>query len=173
MKLAAISICLFSLCQQTRADAVSYNEPHRNQTSVLLRALTTLQASKSYPQLNSHFSEPETAYYLRDASFLGRTKSARGFKNLIRVTFIRSSPYSEQRALTPPPRGHSFVIIFSDDLTPEHFMSIPMPDSATLQDSVLTVDGGLYPLSTESTFNAFTQIKSEQADAGNRAPRGA
>ena len=162
MRLAAITLCLLTLCQNSMADAETYNEPRKDQSSILLSALTRLQAIKSYPQLNSHFSEPETAYYLRDASFLGRTKTAQGFKNLIRVTFIRSSPYSEERALTPSPRGHSFVVIFSDDLTPEHFLPIPMPDSAILQDTVLTVDGGLYPLSSEATFKAFTQIKSEQ-----------
>ena len=151
------------------ADAVTYNEPRKDQSSVLLSALTKLQTIKSYPQITSRFSEPDTAYYLRDASFLGRTKTAQGFKNLIRVTFIRSSPYSEERASTPPPRGHSFVVIFGDDLTPEHFISIPipMPDSAILQDTVLTVDGGLYPLSAEATFKAFTQIKSEQDAPSN------
>jgi hypothetical protein len=150
------------------ADAVTFNEPRKDQSSILLSALTRLQAIKSYPQITSRFSEPDTAYYLRDASFLGRTKTAQGFKNLIRVTFIRSSPYSEKRGSTPPPRGHSFVVIFSDDLTPEHFIEIPMPDSAILEDAVLTVDGSPYKLSSETSFKAFTQIKSEQVVRGNR-----
>ena len=167
MRLATITLCLLTLCQNSMADAVTFNEPRKDQSSILVSALTRLQAIKSFPQITSHFSQPDTAYYLRDASFLGRTKTAQGFKNLIRVTFIRSSPYSEERASKPPPRGHSFVVIFADDLTPEHFISIPMPDSATLQDTVLTVDGGLHPLSTEATFKAFTQIKSEQDAPSN------
>ena len=114
------------------ADAVTFNEPRKDQSGILLSALTRLQAIKSYPQISSRFSEPDTAYYLKDASFLGRVKNAQGFTNLIRFTFIRSSPYSEKRASTPPPRCHSFVVIFGDDLMPEHFISIPMPDSTTL-----------------------------------------
>lgn len=153
------------------ADAVTFNEPRKDQSNILLSAITRLQAIRSYSQITSHFSEPDTAYYLRDASFLGRAKTAQGFKNLIRVTFIRSSPYSEERSLTPPPRGHSFVVIFGDDLTPEYFISIPMHDSAILQDTVLTVDGGLYPLSAEATFKAFTQIKIEQDGGGQPAAR--
>lgn len=154
------------------ADAVTFNEPRKDQSNILVSALTRLQTIKSHPQITSRFSEPDTAYYLRDASFLGRTKTAQGFKNLIRVTFIRSSPYSKERASTPPPRGHSFVVIFGDDLTPEHFLEIPMPDSAILQDTVLTVDGSPYKLSSEATFKAFTQIKeSEQAGGGQPATR--
>lgn len=169
MRLATITLFLVTLCQNSMSDAVTYNEPRKDQSNILLSALTGLQALKSYSQLNSHFSEPETAYYLKDASFLGRTKTAQGFKNLIRVTFIRSSSYSEECASTPPPRGHSFVVIFGDDLTPEHFISIPMPDRAILQNTVLTVDGSLYQLSSEATFKAFTQIKSEQ-NRGGQAP---
>jgi hypothetical protein len=168
MRIASITLCLIALFQNLLADAVTFNEPRRDQSSILLTALTRLQAIESWPELNSHFSEPKTAYYLRDASFLGRTKTARGFKNLIRVTFIRSSPYLEKRTLSPPPRGHSFVVIFGDDLTPEHFINIPMPDSAILQDTVLTVDGSPYQLSSETTFKMFTQIKSEQIIRGNR-----
>jgi hypothetical protein len=150
------------------ADAVTFNEPRKDQSTILLSALTRLQTIKSYPELTSRFTEPDTAYYLGSSSFLGRTKTAQGFKNLIRVTFIRSSPYSEERGTTPPPRGHSFVVIFGDDLAPEHFISIPMPDSALLRDTVLTVDGVLYPLSLEATFKAFTQIKSEQDSSSKR-----
>jgi hypothetical protein len=148
------------------ADEVTFNEPRKDQSSVLLSALTKLQALKSYPQITSSFTEPDSAFYLRDASFLGRTETANGFKNLIRVTFIRSSPYGEERASTPPSRGHSFVVIFDDDLTPEHFISIPMPDSAMLQKSVLTVDGSPYQLSSEGTFRAFTKIKGKHVVGG-------
>ena len=144
------------------ADALTYNEPRKDQSTILLSALTKLQATKSHQHLTSHFSEPNTAYYMRDASFLGRTKTAKGFKNLIRVTFIRSSIYSEKRSLTPPPRGHSFVVIFGDDLTPEHFISIPMPDSATLRDTTLLADGAEYKLSVEATFKSFRKINSDR-----------
>jgi hypothetical protein len=171
MRLAAITLFLFTLCQNSKADAVTYNEPRKDQSNILLSALAKLQEIKSYPELHSDFDEPETAYYLRDASFLGRTKTAQGFKNLIRVTFIRSSPYLEERSSTPPPRGHSFVVIFGDDLTPEHFISIPMPDSAILQGAILTVDGSHYQLSSEAAFNAFNQIKSEQGGSEQPATR--
>jgi len=168
MKLAVVSLSLVMVCQHLAADALTYKEPRKDQSNVLLGALTKLQALE-LPRLHSCVSDPETTYYLRDASFLGRTNTTQGFKNLIRVTFIRSSPYSEDRGLTPPPRGHSFVVIFDDDLEPQYFLPIPMPDSAVLQDTVLAVDEDLYGLTVDATFNAFTKIKSEQGGAAQPA----
>ncbi len=170
MKLTSIILCLFTSLQYLAADALTFNEPRKDQSNVLLVALSKLQAHK-LPKLHSRLSDPETTYYLRDASFLGRTNTVRGFKNLIRVTFIRSSPYSEERGLTPPPRGHSFLVIFDNNLDPEYFLPIPMPDSATLQDTVLSVDKGLYALTTKATFNEFTKIKSEQGGAHQSTTR--
>lgn len=168
MKLAPIIFCLLMPLQYLAADALTFKEPRNDQSNVLLVALTKLQEHK-LPGLHSHLSDPETAYYLRDASFLGRTDTVRGLKNLIRVTFIRSSPYSEERGHTPPPRGHSFVVIFDDHLDPEFFLPVPMPDSATLQDTVLAVDGVMYNLTKEATFNAFTDIKSEAPQSATRS----
>lgn len=159
---AVILILLMLGCQKVMADAVSYNEPRSDQSTILLSALSRLQALKSWPQLNSHFSDPKkTAYYLRDASFLGRTKTIQGLKNIIRVTFIRSSPYTEAKSSTPPPRGHSFVIIFSDDIEPECFISIPMPDAAVLKEDALVIDGSPFSLMSESIWRAFIPIKSK------------
>ena len=170
MKLAAIILSLIMVCQDLAADALTYKEPRKDQSNVLLVALTKLQALK-LSRLHSRLSDSETTYYLRDASFLGRTDTVQGFKNIIRVTFIRSSPYSEERGFTPPPRGHSFVVIFDDDLEPEYFLPIPMPNSAVLHDTTLNVDEGLYGLNVEATFKAFTKIKSEQAGAEQPATR--
>lgn len=156
-----ILILLMLGCQKMVADAVSYNEPRSDQATILLSALSRLQSLKSWPQLNSHFSEPDTAYYLRDASFLGRTKTIQGFKNVIRVTFIRSSSYTDVKSSTPPPRGHSFVVIFSDDIEPECFISIPMPDAAILKEEALVIDGSPFSLKVEDTWELFTSFKSE------------
>lgn len=161
MKLATIILCLFMPLQFLAADALTFKEPRKDQTNVLIVALTKLQA-RELPQLQSRLSDPDTTYYLRDASFLGRTDTVRGFKNFVCATFIRSSPYSEERRITPPPRGHSYVVIFDEDPDPEYFLPIPMPDSAKLQDTVLAVDEGLYALTAEATFSAFKKIKSEQ-----------
>ncbi|MEZ5300369.1 MAG: hypothetical protein R3F11_06845 [Verrucomicrobiales bacterium] len=161
MKLAVTFLCLVVACHRLAADALTFNEPRKDQSNVLLDALTKLQALE-LPRLHSHLSDPETTYYLRDASFLGRTDSPQGIKNLIRVTFIRSSPYTEKRGFTPPPRGHSFVIFFSENLDPEYFWPIPSPESAALESSSLNIEGRVYDLTAEATFRTFTPIKSIQ-----------
>lgn len=169
MKRTLIAFCIVALCQNLKADAVTYNEPRKDQSNILIAALTKLQAIERVGLSSNHDDTDSSSYYLRDASFLGRTKTARGFKNLIRVTFIRSSLYSQERALTPPPRGHSFVVIFDDDLTPERLIDIPLPNSASLEESVLIVEDSRYPLTTDATFEAFSPIKSEQGGAGQPA----
>lgn len=165
-------ILALELHPKAMADALSYNEPRKDQFRVLMTAITKIEALSDSP-LHSYLSKDEsTSYYLRDASFLGRTTTVKGYMNLVRVTFIRSSPYLEERSLTSPPRGHSFVVFLDDELDPKYFLSIPMPDSAILDRKILSVDESKYVLTLDASFQLLTPIKTEQADAAHPAKPG-
>ncbi|GAA5496353.1 hypothetical protein Rhal01_02536 [Rubritalea halochordaticola] len=162
--LFSISLCSHAFSIKARADAETYHEPHRNHPDILLKAMQALQASDS-PFFQSKFHAPDTAYYLRDISFMGRYETKHGYKNLIRCTYIRSSPYIAERSSTSPPRGHSYLVAFSYELKPEYYLPIPMPESASFTDHQLLIKGAdheKYDLRKADVFSTWRSFSNKK-----------
>jgi hypothetical protein len=140
--------------QGIRASAESENEPSAGQYDILSKAI-------SASPIKSHYSDKEKiAYYLRDASFIARVKTIKGYLLVFRFTFIRSSPYREG-AITPP-RGHTFAIVFDDNFDSAWYREADMPDDLKLDGVKLSAEGQWAVVLPELTLK-----KTEQGAAAN------
>lgn len=78
---------------------------------VLARIIAGAQRSGEPLQSKSTKGEP-TVYYLRSAEYIGECVAPFDTVHIARLFFIRSGVRGQ---LTPPPRGHTFLVFYDSD----------------------------------------------------------
>lgn len=99
-----VALALFAIGNCLAADSgEALSEP-----KTLLKVVTALESSNR-DELASKKDEQGISYHLRNAVFLGTVNKGGRTYTIAEAVYVRSSPPGRD---TPPPRGHSFIVVF-------------------------------------------------------------
>jgi hypothetical protein len=121
---SALRLLLFGAPSLAVAGALQDVEPTLANVNLLERVIALLRDHKD-DQLRPHTYEhggTKFSYYLNQLTFVGRSQTVAGYRNIVFCGYTRSAAYTD--ASTGPARGHRFLLCLTDAPALEFFIRI-------------------------------------------------